>query len=86
MAAKGYPDSYHKGEIITIPGASSESKDFNAGTKLENGNILSNGGRVLCATSLGENLEDAQEKAYQLVKKVAWDGSYFRTDIGFKGL
>ena len=86
MAAKGYPDSYHKGEIITIPDASSESKVFHAGTKLENGNILSNGGRVLCATSLGENLEDAQEKAYQLVKKVAWDGSYFRTDIGFKGL
>ena len=86
MAANGYPNSHHKGEIITIPDASSESKVFHAGTKLEGGNILSNGGRVLCATSLGLNLEEAQEKAYILVNMVNWDGSYYRTDIGFKGL
>ena len=86
MAANGYPNSYQKGETITIPGASSESKVFHAGTKLEDGNILSNGGRVLCATSLGLNLEEAQEKAYNLVNMVNWDGSYYRTDIGFKGL
>ena len=86
MAANGYPNSHHKGEIITIPDASSESKVFHAGTKLEDGNILSNGGRVLCATSLGLNLEEAQEKAYNLVNMVNWDGSYYRTDIGFKGL
>lgn len=86
MAAKGYPDSYHKGDAITLPDASSESKVFHAGTKLKDGNILSNGGRVLCATSLGENLEEAQEKAYKLVNKVNWDGSYYRTDIGFKGI
>ena len=86
MAANGYPNSYHKGEIITIPDASSESKVFHAGTKLEDGNILSNGGRVLCATSLGLNLEEAQEKAYILVNMINWDGSYYRTDIGFKGL
>ena len=86
MAANGYPNSYQKGEVITIPDASSESKVFHAGTKLEDGNILSNGGRVLCATSLGLNLEEAQEKAYILVNMVNWDGSYYRTDIGFKGL
>ncbi len=86
MAAKGYPDSYHKGDAITLPDASSESKVFHAGTKLKDGNILSNGGRVLCATSLGESLEEAQEKAYKLVNKVNWDGSYYRTDIGFKGI
>ena len=86
MAANGYPNSHHKGEIITIPDASSESKVFHAGTKLEDGNILSNGGRVLCATSLGLNLEEAQEKAYILVNMINWDGSYYRTDIGFKGL
>jgi len=86
MAANGYPNSYQKGEVITIPDASSESKVFHAGTKLEDGNILSNGGRVLCATSLGSNLEEAQEKAYNLVNMVNWDGSYYRTDIGFKGL
>ncbi|MDA8813502.1 phosphoribosylamine--glycine ligase [Candidatus Pseudothioglobus singularis] len=86
MAANGYPNSYQKGETIIIPHASSESKVFHAGTKLEDGNILSNGGRVLCATSLGLNLEEAQEKAYNLVNMVNWDGSYYRTDIGFKGL
>ncbi len=86
MAAKGYPDSYHQGDAIMLPDASSESKVFHAGTRLKDGNILSNGGRVLCATSLGENLEEAQEKAYKLVNKVNWDGSYYRTDIGFKGI
>ena len=86
MAAKGYPDSYDKGDTITLPNASSDSKVFHAGTKLDDGNILSDGGRVLCATSLGVDLEEAQKRAYQLDKKVSWDGSYYRTDIGFKGL
>ena len=86
MAAKGYPDFYQKGDVITLPDASSDSKVFHAGTKLEDGNILSDGGRVLCATSLGVDLEEAQKKAYQLVKRISWDGSYYRTDIGFKGL
>ncbi len=86
MAAKGYPGSYQKGEEISVPESSSSSKVFHAGTKLNNKKILSNGGRVLCATSLGEDLKDAQNKAYQLVSEVNWDGSYFRTDIGFKGL
>ena len=86
MAANGYPGSYHKGDTIILPDASSASKVFHAGTKLENGSILSNGGRVLCATSLGVNLEEAQAKAYNLIKMVNWDGRYYRTDIGFKGL
>ena len=86
MAADGYPYSYQKGDEISLPASSSTSKVFHAGTMLDNYQILSNGGRVLCATSLGNNLKDAQDKAYELVKKVKWDGSYFRTDIGFKGL
>ena len=86
MAADGYPYSYQKGDEISLPASSSTSKVFHAGTMLDNYQILSNGGRVLCATSLGKNLKDAQDKAYQLVEKVKWDGSYFRTDIGFKGL
>ena len=86
MAADGYPYSYQKGDEISLPASSSTSKVFHAGTMLDNYQILSNGGRVLCATSLGKNLKDAQDKAYELVKKVKWDGSYFRTDIGFKGL
>jgi phosphoribosylamine--glycine ligase len=86
MAANGYPYSYQKGDEISLPASSSSSKVFHAGTMLDNNKILTNGGRVLCATSLGKDLKDAQNKAYELVKEVNWDGSYFRTDIGFKGL
>ena len=86
MAARGYPNAYQKGELITLPINSSSSKVFHSGTILDNEKLLSNGGRVLCATSLGKDLIDAQNRAYELVNKVKWDGSYFRTDIGFKGL
>jgi phosphoribosylamine--glycine ligase len=86
MAANGYPDSYKKGEIINLPLEESDSKIFHAGTKLDAGNITSNGGRVLCATALGGDIKEAQEKAYQLINSISWEGSYFRTDIGFKGL
>jgi len=63
-----------------------DSKIFHAGTKLEKGNIYSNGGRVLCATALGSDIGDAQTKAYDLLDRVKWEGAYYRTDIGFKGL
>ncbi|MDB9974728.1 phosphoribosylamine--glycine ligase [Candidatus Thioglobus sp.] len=86
MAASGYPEDYKKGEIINLPLETSDSKVFHAGTKLDKDNIISNGGRVLCATALGHDIKEAQEKAYQLVNKVKWDGSYFRKDIGFKGI
>ena len=59
---------------------------FHAATRLEDSQILSNGGRVLCATSLGTDLKDAQKKAYDLINEIEWSDSYFRTDIGFKGL
>jgi phosphoribosylamine--glycine ligase len=86
MAAQGYPDSYQKGDIIRLPESSSSAKVFHAGTVLDNNKILSNGGRVLCATSLGKDLKDAQNRAYRLVNEVKWRGSYSRTDIGFRGL
>jgi len=86
MAANGYPDSYKKGEIINLPQEEADSKIFHAGTKLDAGNIKSNGGRVLCATAIGGGIKEAQEKAYQLINSVRWDGGYFRTDIGFKGI
>jgi phosphoribosylamine--glycine ligase len=60
---------------------------FHAGTKNDDmGNILSSGGRVLCVAALGDTLEQAQKKTYQIVNQIDWDGSYFRTDIGFKAL
>ena len=86
MASKGYPDSYRKGEIISLPEEETDFKIFHAGTKLDTHNIVSNGGRVLCATALGKDIMEAQVKAYSLINKVKWDGSYYRTDIGFKGI
>jgi phosphoribosylamine--glycine ligase len=86
MAANGYPETYIKGEKITIPDKSLDSKIFHAGTKLDKENIYSNGGRVLCATALGTDIKDAQTKAYKLIEKVKWEGAYYRTDIGFKAL
>ena len=86
MAASGYPEAYKKGEIINLPIEESNSKIFHAGTRLDAGNITSNGGRVLCATALGVDIKEAQEKAYRLINSVSWEGGYFRTDIGFKGI
>jgi phosphoribosylamine--glycine ligase len=88
MAARGYPESYDKGDVIeNIPAASANGKIFHAGTRSDvNNNVLSDGGRVLCAVGLGNNLLQAQQRAYQLVGEVNWETAYFRTDIGFKAL
>ncbi len=88
MAAAGYPDSYAKGEAIeNIPPETDNGKVFHAGTTRDaDGKILSNGGRVLCAVGLGDDIADAQRQAYAIVEKIAWDSAYYRTDIGFKAL
>lgn len=88
MAAAGYPDNYAKGEAIAnIPPETDSGKVFHAGTMRDaDGNILSNGGRVLCAVGLGDDIADAQRQAYDIVKKIAWDSAYYRSDIGFKAL
>ena len=86
MAAKGYPNSYKKGEKIELPQEPLDCKIFHAGTIENQGNILSNGGRVLCVTSLGYDIKDSQKKAYDLIKNVKWQTPYYRTDIGFKGV
>ena len=88
MAANGYPDSYARGELIkNIPPESPTGKVFHAGTTADaDGNILSSGGRVLCAVGLGEDIKSAQQRAYELVREIDWKSAYFRTDIGFKAL
>ena len=88
MAANGYPGSYQKGDLIeNIPPQSTTGKVFHAGTRSgPDGRILSDGGRVLCAVGLGDNIRDAQQRAYELIEKINWDSAYFRTDIGFKAL
>jgi phosphoribosylamine--glycine ligase len=86
LAAKGYPDDYQKSEIINLPENTANAKVFHAGTKLYKDNVVSNGGRVLCATALGEDIKQAQTNAYVLLEQIDWKGSYYRTDIGFKAL
>jgi phosphoribosylamine--glycine ligase len=87
LAAGGYPFDYNKGDVITgIPPETSASKTFHAGTKIENGKVRTNGGRVLCACALGDSVEDAQIKAYETVGAIQWDKVYFRTDIGHRAI
>ena len=85
LAAQGYPNSYKKGEKIELPEELTDCKIFHAGTIIDHENILSNGGRVLCSTTLGKDVTDAQKKAYELITKIKWKNSYYRTDIGYKG-
>ncbi|MEJ2630135.1 MAG: phosphoribosylamine--glycine ligase [Acidihalobacter sp.] len=87
LAARGYPGAYAKGDDLgLLPEDGGERKLFHAGTRLDDGQILSDGGRVLCATALGENFADAQRMAYVLADAVVWPGKYYRTDIGHRAL
>jgi len=86
MAAKGYPGSYEKGNEITglNLNENQQAMVFHAGTKLDNGKVLTNGGRVLGVTALGLNINQAIKNAYSVVDKIKWDGIHFRKDIGSK--
>jgi len=88
LAAGGYPDSYEKGAIISgLPNKEQpDSKVFHAGTTEIGSNITTSGGRVLCACALGNDIADAQRKAYELTAKITWDKVFYRTDIGFKAI
>jgi len=89
MASQGYPGSYEKGKVIK--GLEEVEKMegvycFHAGTRVENGNYLTAGGRVLGVTGLGEGIKKAMENTYRAVAEITWDGAHFRTDIGKKAL
>ncbi|MGI0008742.1 MAG: phosphoribosylamine--glycine ligase [Nitrosopumilaceae archaeon] len=87
LASKGYPESYPKNEEIS--GLDFQDKNsfvFHAGTKHENNKILTNGGRVLGVTALGDTLNSAIFNAYSRIEKISWQNKYFRKDIGKKGL
>jgi len=88
MAAGGYPSSYRKGDEITgLPDAEEEGlKVFHAGTRMEGGRVVTNGGRVLCATALGDTVSQAQARAYGLVDRIRWRDCYYRTDIGYRAV
>ena len=83
MASKGYPEKYETGFPISgIKEESETTKVFHCGTKKEGEKILSNGGRVLCVTGLGDDLDTAFEKAYEATSKIIWSGAFYRKDIG----
>lgn len=88
LAAGGYPGDYSKGAAINGLDAAAQlpGKVFHAGTALKDGQVVANGGRVLCATALGDTVEAAQQQAYHLAEQVSWDASFYRTDIGYRAI
>jgi phosphoribosylamine--glycine ligase len=88
MAALGYPNDYPKGEIIAGLREEEEAdcKVFHAGTSLKDGLIVTNGGRVLCITALGDTVSAAQRRAYQMAQGIRWAHQHYRTDIGYRAI
>ncbi len=94
MAAGGYPNSYAKGKVIhgldikqdKQGGQYKDCKVFHAGTAKKDGNIVTNGGRVLCATAVADTVTSAQQLAYTLVDQISWDEVYYRTDIAYRAI
>lgn len=88
LAAGGYPAAYDKGDVISgLPESETAGeKVFHAGTALVDGKVTTNGGRVLCATALGNNVTEAQARAYELTGKIDWKGVYIRKDIAYRAI
>jgi len=88
IAAGGYPADYAKGDVIEglEDAAQLDGKVFHAGTALKDGQVVTAGGRVLCATAIGRTVEEAQQQAYRLAEKIRWNGSFYRTDIGYRAI
>ncbi len=89
LAAGSYPNSYRKGDVITgLPAIDNAtgSKIFHAGTAEKDGQIVTSGGRVLCAVGLGETVSEAQKRAYALADQIHWEGVFCRRDIGYRAI
>jgi phosphoribosylamine--glycine ligase len=88
MAAGGYPGDVRKGDVIQGLDAAAQlpGKVFHAGSSLKDGQVVTSGGRVLCATALGQTVSAAQAGAYALVKAIHWEGEYHRSDIGYRAV
>lgn len=89
MAAGGYPGDYVQGKTINgvdKPDLGPDLKVFHAGTAMKDQHIVTSGGRVLCVTALGESVAEAQKRAYDQVRKIRWEGAYYRTDIGYRAI
>ena len=88
LAAGGYPGSYDKGDVISgLPdGEQAGEKVFHAGTQLRDGQVTTSGGRVLCATALGDTVTEAQQRAYRLTEQINWHNVYYRRDIAYRAI
>ncbi|WP_085300313.1 phosphoribosylamine--glycine ligase [Cognaticolwellia mytili] len=88
LAAAGYPASYPKGDVILglATNKADDRKTFHAGTAEKDGAIVTAGGRVLCATAMGDNVTQAQKSAYELLAEISWPGVEFRTDIAYRAI
>lgn len=88
LAAGGYPGSYAKGKVISglSTNQKTDRKTFHAGTANNNGDVVTAGGRVLCATALGQSVTEAQKAAYELLHEISWDEVQFRTDIAYRAI
>ncbi|HEX7866033.1 MAG TPA: phosphoribosylamine--glycine ligase [Variovorax sp.] len=87
MAAHGYPLSPRKGDRITgIPAEAPDAVVFHAGTTLQDGELKTSGGRVLCVTVLADSVKQAQQRAYEVAARVSFDGAQYRKDIGFRAV
>ena len=88
LAAGGYPADYAKGDVINglDQAAALPGKVFHAGTALKDGQIVTSGGRVLCATAMGDSVSQAQQQAYALAKQIDWNGCFYRSDIGYRAI
>lgn len=83
LVADGYPGNYEKGKVITGLDEVEDSLVFHAGTKLQNGQAVTNGGRVMAVTSVGANMNNALGKSYRTIRVIDYEGKYYRKDIGF---
>jgi phosphoribosylamine--glycine ligase len=88
LAAGGYPTSYAKGHEIQglLEADGMDGKVFHAGTNRRDGEVVTDGGRVLCVTTLGESVSEAQKKAYSIIAKISWTNMYYRKDIGYRAI
>lgn len=87
VAAAGYPDTPKKGDIVTgLPAPEEDLRVFHSGTALKDGATVTNGGRVLCVTALGDTIKMAQRRAYEAVSAIRFEGMQYRRDIGFRAV
>ena len=86
MASGGYPGSYENGKVITGLNEVEGAKVFHAGTLMKEGEVVTNGGRVLGVTALGSSALEANENAYAAINQLSFEGAEFRTDIGYRAI